>query len=209
MVESNNMNKEPQKAELYFSSALRTAIAEGDAFRIKASIEAQNNNSITEAISNRLVVRSFLLRQKYELSHLDESVADLADDAQLIIKELYTYLINIDDDFEDTFFAKEDDEKFSKLTGDEHMRAALSEPNEAMVKLARQLAELDVRRLTPPEKVYDWMQNTRDGIVERLWESVQDVREAGATGAALIGIHRTIEDLTADLDKYIIGSLPR
>jgi len=208
MIEFENMNQEPQKTESYFSEDLRAAITSGDTSEIKAAVELQEANPVTEAISNRLIVRNFLLKQKQGISLLDEEVSSDASNPHAIIADVQSYIGVLDNDFVDSFVTEEHSDA-GKLSGDAHFRLVLSESTKSSVALARQLGALNVALLTPPDMIFEWMQNVRDSIVESAWDSVQDIREDGASARALETMHQSIAKLVASLDEYIAGSLPR
>ena len=210
MIEYNNMNNEPQKSEQYFSSSLREAIISGDPLKVKEALEGQDANTVTEAISNRILVRSFLLKQKQQLSRVNEEVeGKTLTEGDTIVEVLREYLKNLDADFVDSFVAEDGHAETSKLSGDTYFRAALSEESDGTVQLARQLSTVDVSRLTSPKMVLDWAQHIRDSIVESVWDSAQDIREQGASEVASKSVHHSIEEAVNELDKYIAGSLPR
>lgn len=205
----HNMNEQPQSQKHYFIEPLREAIALGDPMKIKEELERQPVNAVTEAMSNRLIVRSFLLMQKQRLSQLDGEISINISKPDMMIKSVSSYLNSLDIDFDNSFSGSENGEKSNKLSGDDYLRGILSQTNEVSTHLGRQLVELDVARLTPPESVLAWMQNIRESIVQSMWESVQDVRERAADEVSLRSVHQAVTSVIDDLDKYIAGSLPR
>lgn len=112
----------------------------------------------------------------------------------------------LDDDFKTTFIDEDGSEDTQKLKGDERLRRELRESDNA-VALATYIANIDVRDLTSPEDILGWMQNTRDSIVEELWDTVQTYRESGATPETAKEFHETIARIADSINKKISGSL--
>src|SRR5690606_20702383 len=76
-------------AQLYFTPALRRAIQIGSSRAIEVGLKRQEVNSVTEALSNHLLVRSFLVEQKGALVALENSI-----DAAETIMEITTTVDN-------------------------------------------------------------------------------------------------------------------
>ena len=204
MVYYSNMEDKTPNAKYYFSESLRAAIDEGDTSRVVEAVETQPASFVTEGISNRLIVRDFLVTQKQRLVQLDDGL-DEATNGRLD-EYAQAYIHALDTDLKDAFITDEGAEN-QKLTGDDRLRSALREPS-ATINLARHIASIDVRKLTPPDAIVDWMQNVRDSIVELLWEAIQDYKEDdSATGTGVASVRKAIAQLIEDMDRKISGSL--
>ncbi len=205
VVTYGDMNEKVPHVKDYFSDSLRTAISSGDLAGLREAVDNQAPSFVTEGISNRLLVRDFLVTQKQRLSQLDEGLEKTTDTSF----DDYTraYINALDSDLKDMFI-DEDSSKVRKLNGDERLRRELRESDSALA-LAKHIADIDVRKLTPPEEIISWMQNVRDSIVEDLWNSVQTYREQGLTAETASDFHEAVARIMSGLNEKISGSLLR
>ncbi len=206
MVEYGDMNEKIPQAKDYFNDSFRVAIVSGDSTNLREAVDSLTPSFVTEGISNRLLVRDFLVIQKQRLSQFDEDLEKATAGAGL---DEYTrsYINALDDDLKTTFM-DEDDSDAQKLKGDERLRRELRESDSA-ITLATHIANIDVRNLTSPEDIIGWMQNIRDSIVEELWDSVQTYKERGLTPATTKEFHDTIARIVDSINEKISGSLLR
>lgn len=206
VVEYGDMNEKIPQAKDYFNDSFRVAIVSGDSTNLREAVDSLTPSFVTEGISNRLLVRDFLVIQKQRLSQFDEDLEKATAGAGL---DEYTrsYINALDDDLKTTFM-DEDDSDAQKLKGDERLRRELRESDSA-ITLATHIANIDVRNLTSPEDIIGWMQNIRDSIVEELWDSVQTYKERGLTPATTKEFHDTIARIVDSINEKISGSLLR
>lgn len=184
------------------------AIRSGEQKNVVAALKSQEHTEITEAISNRLIVRTFLVMQKGGLAVLDRQLSDqlTATQAARLIRD---YLRELKSQFTDMFVAGKLQDKYAKLSGDKLFREALSAPGEPSAEIANKLIEINANSLTSPANMYEVAEYIRDSITETLWETVQDIRERGADEQVRADAKRVITEQVARLDSFIEGNLPR
>lgn len=188
---------------LYFESPLRWAIEVGSEIAIRDALEGQPLNDVTEAISNHLIVRSFMAEQKGKLVALDASFSE-ATTLHRVVKLVGEYTDGLADDFERTFIASEAEGKFSKLTGDALFRKALAAQSVRLPAIARHIAALDAGSLASPEELLCDMESTQDSIAEYLWGSVAMLRLKGVNFLTLKAARGVIYDEIDTLDKRLL-----
>lgn len=204
-----NDESKPQHsiASDFLDDRLVQAIADGNREEIVVALSNQEPNLLTEAISNRLVVRGFLADQKSKLIALDGQLSS-QENADQMVEYVRQYLQTLRVDFTEAFVGEKEGGELEKLSGDKLFREALSESGESLAYIARQVTDIDATALTPPDKVFDWMEHIRESIIESLWDVAQDIREDAYRSEAVLNTKQEIHDQIAKLDWYIQGSLP-
>ncbi len=196
MVKYEDMKEKIPQVKDYLSQPLQDAIHDGDIVGLREAIDAYPGSFATEGISNRLVVRDFLVNENERLAQLDAQLDDSTEPADQRVR---SYIQGLDMRLQEVFVS---DDSGGKLSGDERLREVLRN-FEGDKELIQHLMGVDVRELTPPQEIARWMQYVRDGLVEDLWEAVQDYRETGDVRA----IHASIARISESLDRKAEGSL--
>lgn len=189
----------------FLSESLRNAISSGSPESIAAALGDQEQNWVTEAVSNQLVARTFLVQQKDKLAALNSDISE--EHASDTARKITAYLEDLKTDFATTFMAEGEADERITLSGDDLLRELLSAPGEASAYIWHQLSSLKVSSLASPEAIIRRMQYVRDAITATLWESVLDIRE-GADGQDLITeVKRTVTEQMMRLDTHIEANL--
>lgn len=162
-------------AKYYFNRELVAAIGKGDDDAIRGAIGGLAPSFVTEGISNRIKAHAFLQVLRRRLVAFDDGL-ELVVNLRLD-EYTRTFLRSVTRDTRDAFYDRSGGPS-NALTGDALLRRELATSPTA-VALARQIAEIDVGELTPPEDIAKWMWNWRNYIVETLRECVHDYREQG------------------------------
>lgn len=195
-------------ASLYFNEDLSLAIRKGNLYDTVAALNQQGKNNVTEAISNHLIARSFLVRQKEDLFILYEQIAEAATIRE-VVERVGEYTVKLGESFDDLFVTEETDGKFAKLSGDGLFRAALQTPEEGRAVIARRIADVDVSALLPQDQLFYAMETAQDSIAEDLWGGVHNLRERGLYPDTIEEMRGVVAKQISAVDDSIINNLPR
>lgn len=203
--ESRRSYDKPYKASIHFNERLAHAIKRGQELSLAAALKMQEQNDVTSALSNHLLVRSFLAEQKYQLTALDRALDETVA-AEKIQAHVEQYADQLKQGFESTFIADEDD---SKLSGDALFREALSVPGTEGIVLARRIAEVDASQLASPEEILQELGVMTATIAEDLYGGIEYLREDGVSDATLEHMKEVVAFQIEVIDAALVKNMPR
>ena len=105
----------------YLDEKLIAALELADTEVLEEVLPEQEKNEVTTALSNHLMARTFMVRQKSRLVMLENKLAGGAED-DVIIGLTEELMSALKDDYRVTFVAAGGKDKYEKLSGDEAFR---------------------------------------------------------------------------------------
>lgn len=206
----------------YLNEGLVNAIDNGDPDEISAALRQQAKNEVTVALSNCLVARSFLVRQKSRLVILEDELSDGASDKSII--DLMQLLMDIiKDDYSDAFVSVRERDRYDKLSGDEAFREFIAMDDDEEVDdegidneyFTSSVTEAKFRLigttaafLDSPEATFYWIQDLNEDIVCSLHGILEDIEKNSITEQNFLNIRQEISTQIDCLDQNILSCFP-
>ena len=204
----------------YLDEELIAALELADTEVLEGVLLGQEKNAVTTALSNHLMARTFMVRQKGRVVTLGNRLANGAKDDEIIglTQELISTL---KDDYQTTFVAVDGKDRYEKLSGDEAFREFMliddamgvddedidNEDFISSVTMAKwRLVETSTTSLESPKETYGWMKGVEESIIRTLYGIVEEINRGGITEQNVFWIEgeivAQIDSLDANIRSY-------
>lgn len=183
----------------------QAALERQNADALKRAVDRTPPTELTAAASARLGAHLFLVREHARLQQLrpafnqryaapiKQHIKAMDESLQIVVVEPHDRL---------------DGGAADQLPRDDYWRQLFGKANDdKALRYGRIVADMPTSKLTTAGNITQWMQNTRNGIVERLWEVVVSEREGANSTALSQSFLSAVQRSQSDIEPKIPGSI--